>query len=106
MSLTRREREVLTLVASGYVSKDIARMLRIKPRTVDIHRTHICKKLNLHNSVLLTLWAVYHGMVNPAAVLTHTLQRSLFPEPPFETCCENESRNINGGCDNCGDPAL
>lgn len=22
------------------------------------------------------------------------------------TCCDNEQRNINGGCDNCGDPAL
>jgi hypothetical protein len=22
------------------------------------------------------------------------------------TCCENESRDINGGCDNCGDPSL
>lgn len=24
----------------------------------------------------------------------------------IEPCCENENRNINGGCDNCGDPCL
>ena len=25
---------------------------------------------------------------------------------PDTDCCENESRNMNGGCDNCGDPCL
>lgn len=27
-------------------------------------------------------------------------------EGDIQPCCENESRNLNGGCDNCGDPCL
>lgn len=29
-----------------------------------------------------------------------------FSQGLIETCCNNERRNINGGCDNCGDPCL
>jgi hypothetical protein len=28
------------------------------------------------------------------------------PETGADACCDNEKRNMNGGCDNCGDPCL
>jgi len=45
-ALTGREREIMELVVSGDTSKVIAIKLRISPKTVDIHRSNIMKKLN------------------------------------------------------------
>jgi FixJ family two-component response regulator len=47
-ALTLREREVMELVVAGDPSKTIGRKLGISPKTVDIHRAHIMKKLNVH----------------------------------------------------------
>lgn len=44
--LTEREREILSLVADGRTSKEIARALGISPRTVEVHRSHIMEKLD------------------------------------------------------------
>ena len=44
--LTRRERDVFSLLASGCSNKQIARRLGISPRTVEIHRGHLMLKLN------------------------------------------------------------
>ncbi len=48
MTLTDREMEVLDLVVVGNPSKIIARTLGISPKTVDIHRANIMRKLNVH----------------------------------------------------------
>ncbi len=61
--LTRREREVLTLVAEGYTSRDIARMLRLSIRTVESHREHLSRKLGIHTVAGLTRFAVANGLV-------------------------------------------
>ena len=47
--LTGREREIMELVVSGDSSKIIGKKLGISSRTVDIHRSNIMKKLNIHN---------------------------------------------------------
>jgi len=47
--LTRRERDVLSLLASGCSNKQMARRLGISPRTVEIHRGHLMLKLNARN---------------------------------------------------------
>lgn len=49
-ALTRRERQVLPLVAEGLSSKEIARQLDISPKTVEIHRTNIIRKLEVKTS--------------------------------------------------------
>jgi len=56
--LTRRERQILFLVAQGATSKEIADQLFISPRTVEVHRTRLMKKLGVANAVALSHWAV------------------------------------------------
>ena len=48
VNLTRREREIMELVVAGEASKTIGKKLGISPKTVDIHRANIMKKLNVH----------------------------------------------------------
>jgi len=61
--LTSREREVLQLVAEGLSNKDIGARLGISPKTADAHRTHIMRKLDLHDARALTLYAVRRGLI-------------------------------------------
>lgn len=64
VTLTDREREVLILVAEGYSSRQIAEALGISPKTVDVHRTNLMRKLNLHNRVEVTRYAIRHGLIS------------------------------------------
>jgi len=61
-SLTRREREVLQLIAGGYNTKQIADELRISPKTVETHRVNLMKKLDVSNPVELALFALREGV--------------------------------------------
>jgi two-component system response regulator FixJ len=47
--LSNREREIFLLIADGLQSKDIAEQLGLSARTVDVHRSHIYKKLGIKN---------------------------------------------------------
>jgi DNA-binding NarL/FixJ family response regulator len=47
-SLTRREQEVLELVALGHTNTEVAKTLNVALRTVEAHRTHLMHKLGLH----------------------------------------------------------
>jgi predicted ATPase/DNA-binding CsgD family transcriptional regulator len=55
-ALTRREREIAILVASGLSNREIASRLFISRRTVDAHVEHIFAKLEISSRVKLTLW--------------------------------------------------
>lgn len=61
-SLTRREREVLRLVKQGASSREIGRTLQISPKTVEAHRHHILKKLNLNSTTALVEFIHIHGL--------------------------------------------
>lgn len=61
--LTRREREIIKLIAEGYRSKDIAEYLSISIKTVEKHRTNLMKKLDLHSVSGLTNYAIQQGIV-------------------------------------------
>jgi DNA-binding NarL/FixJ family response regulator len=63
-SLTRREREVLALVASGNHSPAIAAKLSISVGTVEAHRRNIMTKLGLHSIAELTKYAVREGLTS------------------------------------------
>jgi len=62
-SLTAREREVLRLAAEGYSHLTIAIRLRISPRTVEVHRTNLMRKLDLHNQTELIWYALRRGIL-------------------------------------------
>lgn len=63
--LTEREREVLTLIAEGDTTQGIALALNISVKTVERHRANIMEKLNLHNRVELTKYAIRKGLIEP-----------------------------------------
>lgn len=47
--LSRREREVATLIAHGHTNRQIARRLDVKENTVEVHVGHILRKLRVHS---------------------------------------------------------
>jgi DNA-binding NarL/FixJ family response regulator len=63
--LTRRELELLKLIAQGYRSKEIAENLNISLKTVKTHRANLMKKLNIHSAARLGAYAVKTGMMEP-----------------------------------------
>jgi len=64
--LTAREREVLQLVAERNSNAEIAEKLFISRRTVEIHRSHMMKKLGLHRPhVDLVRYAAERGLIKP-----------------------------------------
>ena len=65
-ALTRREREVIKLIAEGYRSKDVAEDLSISIKTVEKHRSNLMKKLDLHSISSLTNYAIKNGLVSKA----------------------------------------
>ena len=71
--LTPREREVLSLLASGRSSKEIARRLVISPRTVSTHVQHILAKLDVSNRARAIALAHRAGLVDPAEVEAHAV---------------------------------
>jgi DNA-binding NarL/FixJ family response regulator len=63
--LTPREREVLSLLAGGRTSRQIARELVISPRTVGTHVQHILTKLGVENRTQAAAVAYRCGLVAP-----------------------------------------
>jgi DNA-binding NarL/FixJ family response regulator len=63
-ALTKREREVVCLVACGFTSKDIGLSLSISENTVESHRRRIMSKLEINNVAELTKFAVREGLVS------------------------------------------
>jgi DNA-binding NarL/FixJ family response regulator len=61
--VTRREKEVLKLLAEGYQNKEIADLLCISVKTVEKHRSNIMSKLNLHNIAALAVYAYENGLI-------------------------------------------
>jgi DNA-binding NarL/FixJ family response regulator len=61
--LTDREREVLQLLAEGKSIREAGEILDISPKTVEAHKTNLMKKLNIHNRVALTKFAIQHKLI-------------------------------------------
>jgi DNA-binding NarL/FixJ family response regulator len=60
-SLSRREAEVLHCLVDGCASKVIARKLGLSPRTVEIYRSSLLKKLKVHTSLAAACIGAYAG---------------------------------------------
>jgi DNA-binding NarL/FixJ family response regulator len=61
--LTRREREVLRLIGSGYTYKEAAARLHISARTVETHVSAVLRKLQLSNRHQLSAWATERRLI-------------------------------------------
>ena len=62
--LSDREREVLTLIAQGKTTAEIAEALFLSPHTVQSHRDHIMNKLDLHSKADLIKYAIAKGLID------------------------------------------
>jgi len=61
--ITKRELDVLKLIAQEYTSDEISKKLFIAKCTVDTHRKNLIQKLHVKNSVGLGLFAERHGLI-------------------------------------------
>jgi DNA-binding NarL/FixJ family response regulator len=61
--LTQRERQIVELIAGGWMSKEIAAKLGISVRTVEAHRTNVMRKLGLHSVSDLVRYAIRQKLI-------------------------------------------
>ena len=61
--LTRREREILSLVAEGSTNGQVARTLWVTEQTVKFHLANIFRKLDVTNRTQASRWAHMHGLI-------------------------------------------
>ena len=61
--LTRREFEILQLVAEGHSNSQLARMLWVTEQTVKFHLSNIYRKLDVSNRTEASRWAQLHGLL-------------------------------------------
>lgn len=65
--LSKREQDVLTLIAEGFTTSEIAARFAIGSRTVETHRQGLMRKLDIHSVAGLTRYAVARGLVTATA---------------------------------------
>jgi len=70
VQLTSREMEVLQLIAEGKANKEMAAELGIGAKTVEKHREHLMKKLDIHDTAGLTRYAISAGIIESSVQLT------------------------------------
>lgn len=68
--LTARERMVFKLLVEGHSVKQVASRLELKPKTVDVHKTNLMRKLDVHDRSELIHFAFREGLVNLGAAAT------------------------------------
>ncbi len=62
-ALTKREKEILTLISKGLTDKEIAEQIFLSPLTITTHRKNILSKLGLKNKVELTRFAMENNLL-------------------------------------------
>ena len=65
--LSERERDIVHLLALGYTNQEIGKKLFVSVRTVDTHRAHIMRKLQLETRAELVMFALANGVIGPDA---------------------------------------
>lgn len=63
--LSTRQREVLQLLAEGRSMKEVARILKITPRTVAFHKYSLMKELKIETNAELVQYAIKHRIISP-----------------------------------------
>jgi len=65
VSLSKRELEVIRLIADGFTNPQISEKLFVSPHTVTTHRRNILQKLGANNTAAVVMYAVQSGLVSP-----------------------------------------
>jgi two-component system, NarL family, response regulator NreC len=60
-ALTHREQEVITLIAKGYRTREMAELMSLSHKTVEKHRTNLMRKLGLRSAAAVAAYAITHG---------------------------------------------
>jgi DNA-binding NarL/FixJ family response regulator len=71
IELTRRELEILQLVAEGHSNSQLAKMLWVTEQTIKFHLSNIYRKLDVSNRTEASRWAQLNGIL-PATRVPHT----------------------------------
>jgi DNA-binding NarL/FixJ family response regulator len=66
-TLTPREREVLKMIAEGNPVKEVARLLGLSVKTVEVHKFNLMRKLKIHNKAQLVTYALQRKIVKTPA---------------------------------------
>jgi DNA-binding NarL/FixJ family response regulator len=64
-SLTKREREIVSLIAEGLTNRELANRLCISEATIRTHLTSIFLKLGVTDRLKLVVYAYRHGLADP-----------------------------------------
>jgi len=64
VALTRREKEVLKLIAEEFTNNEIAKKLYISARTVDTHRRNLLQKTGVKNTAGLVKYAIQNDIID------------------------------------------
>ena len=62
-SLTKRERQILTMIAGGMTSAQIGKELKLATNTIISHRQNLMTKLDLHSTAEVTRFAMENGLM-------------------------------------------
>jgi len=62
--LTARQREILQLIAEGRTTKEIAQMLTLSAKTVEMHRAQLMERLDIHDVAGLVRYALRTGIIS------------------------------------------
>lgn len=62
--LTEKQRAIVTMIAKGYTSREIAQIVQRSPKTIECRRFEIQKILDIHNIADLTRFAIRAGLVS------------------------------------------
>jgi DNA-binding NarL/FixJ family response regulator len=77
LDLTRREQEILQLVAEGHSNANLAKMLWVTEQTIKFHLSNIYRKLDVSNRTEAARWAQLHGLLaEPSPVAEIQLARA------------------------------
>jgi DNA-binding NarL/FixJ family response regulator len=110
-SLTRRERQIVTLVTEGLTNKDVADRLYISEATARNHLTSILDKLDLDDRFQLTVYAFRRGLVlcpqTPAMLRVAATMTSSYPDvAPARSISPRAARSVIPRATSDADDAL
>jgi DNA-binding NarL/FixJ family response regulator len=71
VELTKREQEVLRMVALGYSNKEIAWRTAVSVKSIETYKARATEKLNLHSRAQIVHFAVKHGWMNVVDEVKH-----------------------------------